>query len=239
MSFVAGLVDAIAGGGGLLTLPALLTAGLPPHVALGTNKGQAVFGAVSSFASFWYRGAVDRSRAVVGMAFGFAGALTGAALLFLFSPERLRPIMLVLLVVAAVVVALRRTATASTPIATRPRLALAGFALAVGIYDGFFGPGTGSILIVGNALLFGDSLMRASGNAKVINLATNIAALITFAIRRTIIWRLALPMAAANALGAYVGAHLAVRRGDAFVRKVVLLVVFAVVVKLAIDLMRN
>lgn len=239
VSFFAGLVDSIAGGGGLLTLPALLTAGLPPHIALGTNKGQAVFGAVSSFFSFWTRGAVDRSRAGLGLAFGFAGALAGAALLFLFSAELLRPIMLVLLVVAAAIVALRRTTEASEPIATRPRLALATFALGVGIYDGFFGPGTGSILIVGNALLFGDGLMRASGNAKVINLASNVAAVLLFASRGTIIWWLALPMAAANAFGAFVGAHLAVRRGDKFVRKVVLLVVVAVVIKLAIDLLRS
>lgn len=237
--FFAGLVDAIAGGGGLLTLPALLTAGLPPHIALGTNKGQAIFGAVSSFVSFWIRGRVDRSRVALGLSFGFAGALAGAALLFMLSPERLRPIMLVLLVVAAAIVALRRTTQASKPLATRPRLALAVFALAVGVYDGFFGPGTGSILIVGNALLFGDGLTRASGNAKVINLASNIAAALLFSLRGTILWRLAVPMAAANALGAFVGAHLAVRRGDGFVRKVVLLVVLVVVVKLAIDLLAN
>lgn len=238
VSFLAGVVDAIAGGGGLLSLPALLTAGLPPHAALGTNKGQAVFGAISSFTAFWNRGAVDRSRAAIGFACGFAGALAGAGLLFLLSPEQLRPIMLVLLVAAAVVVALRRTTEATQPMTTRPRVALTVSALCVGVYDGFFGPGTGSILIIGNALLFGDNLTRASGNAKVINLGSNLAALLLFSIRRTILWRIALPMAAANALGAFVGAHLAVRRGDKFVRSVVLLVVVAVVVKLAIDLLR-
>lgn len=237
VSFTAGVVDAIAGGGGLLSLPALLTAGLPPHVALGTNKGQAVFGAIASFTGFWTRGAVDRSRAPLGFVCGFAGAIVGAGLLFRLSSQQLRPIMLVLLVAAAVVVMVRRTTEATPPMTTRPRLALTAFALCVGVYDGFFGPGTGSILIIGNALLFGDSLTRASGNAKVINLGSNLAALLFFSIRRTILWRFALPMAAANALGAFTGAHLAVKRGDKFVRSVVLVVVFAVVVKLGIDLL--
>ncbi len=238
VSFFAGLVDAIAGGGGLLTVPALLTAGLPPHLALGTNKGQASFGAIASFASFWSRGAIDRPRVPIAFTLGFLGSLAGAALLFLLSPARLRPIVLVLLVVAAAVVALRRTTAATTPWATRPRLALGLVALGLGAYDGFFGPGVGSMLIVANALLFGDNLTRASGNAKVVNLASNLAALLLFAVRGTVLWHVALPMAAANALGAFVGARLAIKRGDRFVRGVVLLVVLALVVKLAIDLAR-
>ncbi len=239
VSFFAGLVDAIAGGGGLLTVPALLAAGLPPHLALGTNKGQASFGAVSSFLSFWTRGEVDRPRAPLAFSAGFVGSLGGAALLFLLSPERLRPIVLVLLVVAAAIVGLRRTTHATEPWAKRPRLALVILAVSLGAYDGFFGPGTGSILIVGNALLFGDNLTRASGNAKVVNLASNLAALLLFSIGGTVLWHVALPMAAANTLGAFVGARLAVKRGDGFVRGVVLLVVLALVVKLAIDLVRR
>ncbi len=239
VGFFAGLVDAIAGGGGLLTVPALLTAGLPPHLALGTNKGQASFGAVSSFASFWSRDAIDRPRVPLAFVSGFVGSLGGAAMLFLFTPARLRPVILVLLVVAAAVVALRRTTEATAPWATRPRLALGILALGLGAYDGFFGPGTGSMLIVGNALLFGDNLTRASGNAKVVNLASNLAALLLFSIRGTVIWQIALPMAAANALGAFVGVRLAIRRGDRFVRAVVLLVVLALVVKLAIDLIHR
>jgi uncharacterized protein len=239
VSFLAGLVDSIAGGGGLLTVPALLTAGLPPHLALGTNKGQAAFGAVSSFASFWARDAIDRPRVPLAFSLGFVGSLGGAALLFLLSPERLRPIVLVLLVVAAAVVGLRRTTHATKPWATYPRVALACLALALGAYDGFFGPGTGSILIVGNALLFGDNLTRASGNAKVVNLASNLAALLLFALRGTVIWKIALPMAAANTVGALVGSRLAVKRGDGFVRGVVLLVVLALVVKFGLDLVRR
>ena len=101
----------------------------------------------------------------------------------------------------------------------------------LGAYDGFFGPGTGSMLILSFVIVFGDSLTRASGNAKVVNLASNLAAFLLFAQRGTILWTVALPMAAANAIGAAVGARLALQRGDRLVRWVVLAVVLAVVVE--------
>lgn len=235
-AFAAGLVDSIAGGGGLLTLPALLTAGLPPQLALATNKGQAAFGAVSSFTSFWMRDGIDRDRAPFGFACGFFGSLAGARVLLSIRPEPLKPIVLVLLVAAAAIVAFPRKPKGSPhPWAMG---ALVPVAFALGFYDGFFGPGVGSMLIVAFALLFGDSLTRASGNAKVVNLASNLAALALFAWRGAVLWKVALPMALANALGAFVGARLAVRRGDAFVRLVVLAVVAVLVGKMAWDLLR-
>lgn len=238
VGFLAGLVDSIAGGGGLLTVPALMAAGLPPHVVLGTNKGQAVFGAISSLTSFWRRGYVDRDRVPISFSLSFAGAIVGAEIVFAIHPAHLQPIVLVLLVAAAVVVMLRRPIEPTAALAKNPRLALAALAFGMGAYDGFFGPGTGSLLIVGNALLFGDTLTRASGNAKVTNLASNVAAVALFAYGGKILWQVALPMAAANVIGAFVGARLAVRRGDRFVRAVVLMVVLALVVKLAVDLVR-
>ncbi len=235
-AFAAGLVDSIAGGGGLLTVPSLLAAGLPPHVALATNKGQASFGAVSSFVSFWMRKGIDRDRALLGFASGFAGSLLGAKVLLVVDAEPLRPIVLVLLLVAAGVVAWPSKPTTGR---ARPwaRKALAPLAFALGFYDGFFGPGVGSMLIVAFVLVFGDTLTRASGNAKVVNLASNLAALALFAARGTVEWRIALPMAAANASGAFLGSRLAVRRGDRFVRVVVLVVFTALVIKVAVDLM--
>ncbi len=235
--FGAGVVDAIAGGGGLITLPALLATGLPPHLALGTNTGQAVFGAVSSAASFWRRGAVDRPRAPAAFACGFVGSLLGALAQLALRPEALRPLVLVLLITAAVIVSWPRKSIGVDPEPIAHAMVWgAVVALVIGAYDGFFGPGTGTMLIVALVLVFGDSLTRASGNAKVVNLASNLAALILFAARGTILWRIALPMAAANALGAFLGARLAVRRGDRFVRVVVLVVVAALVVKIAIGL---
>lgn len=236
-AFAAGVVDAIAGGGGLLTVPALLAAGLPPQIAFATNKGQASFGAVSSFVSFWRRDGIDRKRAPWGFAFGFAGSLAGAQVLLLVKPEPLKPVVLVLLLLAAAFVAWpRKPSTGHAH--SWAMIALVPVTFALGFYDGFFGPGVGSMLIVAFVLLFGDSLTRASGNAKVVNLASNVAALLLFSVRGTVLWKIALPMAAANAAGAFVGARLAVKRGDRFVRVVVLVVVAALVTKIAFDLVR-
>ncbi len=236
--FGAGLVDSIAGGGGLISLPVLLAADLPEALAIGTNKGQAVFGAVSSATSFWRRGAIDRGRAPVAFSFGALGSLAGAALLSLMKPEALKPVVMVLLVVAAALVMVpKRERQGAEATLRHGVLLLALVAFGLGAYDGFFGPGVGTLLIVAFTWLFGDSLTRASANAKVVNLASNLAAFALFAARGKIIWTFALPMAAGNILGALVGSRLALRRGDRFVRVVVLLVVTGVVIKLGVGLL--
>lgn len=236
--FVAGLVDAIAGGGGLLTVPALLAAGLPPQVALATNKGQASFGAISSCASFWLRGHIDRNRVPLAFCSGFLGSLGGAGLLLHVRPEPLRPLVLGLLVLAVVFVAWPRKPSHGRA-HSWAMIALGPAALTLGFYDGFFGPGVGSMLIVAFVLLFGDTLTRASGNAKVVNLASNLAALSFFAVRGVVLWKIALPMAVANAAGAFVGARLAVKRGDRLVRTMVLLVVGVLLAKIARDIVTS
>jgi uncharacterized membrane protein YfcA len=237
-SFGAGMVDAIAGGGGLIALPALMGIGLPPHLALGTNKGQAVFGAIASAASFARRGYVDRARVPWGFGLGLLGSCLGALALLAMDPKALRPLVIVLLVAAAAVVAWpRRTpdeAVRRAPLANAASIG-AAIALVAGAYDGFFGPGVGTMLLVANTVVYADSLTHASGNAKVVNLASNVAAVVLFAWRGTVVWTIALPMAASNAVGAWVGARLAIRRGDRFVRVIVLVVVAAVVTKLALD----
>jgi uncharacterized membrane protein YfcA len=210
-AFVAGVVDAVAGGGGLFTVPALLAVGLPPSVALATNKGQAAPGAISSFVTFFRRGGVDRKRAPLGFVCGFA---------------------------LGVMLFRSRIHVRRVPL-SRPRLVLTALCLALGIYDGFFGPGTGSLLIVAFVTFFGDSPLYASGNAKVVNLASNLAAFSLFAWRGAILWHISLPMAAANVVGARLGARLALRRGDRFVRVVVAVVVLAVVAKILFDMLKS
>lgn len=234
----AGLVDSIAGGGGLVTLPVLLAAGLPEQLAIATNKGQAVFGATSSAVTFWRRGGLDRDRAPLAFALGAIGSLLGASLLLLVRPEPLKPLVVALLVAAAVFVSLpKRVHARKTPI-RHPRLLLAAIACGIGAYDGFFGPGTGTLLIVAFAGLFGDSLTRASTNAKVVNLASNVAAFTLFLLRGKILWAYALPMAVGNTVGAAIGSRLAFRGGDKVVRVVVLCVVAAIVAKLTWSLLR-
>ena len=239
-AFTAGVVDAIAGGGGLVTLPAVLAVGLPPHVALGTNKGQSVFGALAALVRFWRSGLVKGRLAAVTFPLGLVGSLLGAALVLLLRPEVLKPVVLVLLVVVAAVLAFRR----GPPPGERPEpplkrlLTLGGvIALLIGAYDGFFGPGTGTFLIIAFSGLLGHGLTRASADAKVVNFASNVAAVALFSWRGLVLWKVALPMAAGQFLGAWVGVHLAVRGGDKLVRKVVLGVVVALVLKLGRDVL--
>lgn len=236
-AFVAGFIDAIAGGGGLLTLPALLAAGLPPHLALGTNKGQAVWGSGAALFGFHRAGLVDRDRAPAAFGLGLVGSWLGASLVLLVSPEVLRPVVLVLLVAVAVFLTFRPPLRPDPARADRPGAAAvaAGLALGIGAYDGFFGPGTGTFLILGYALLLGRPLVRASADAKVVNFASNLAALTVFAWKGSVVWAVSVPMALAQLVGGYAGSQVATRGGDRLVRWVVLGVVVALVAKLGWD----
>jgi uncharacterized membrane protein YfcA len=223
-ALVAGIIDAIAGGGGLVTLPSLLAVGLPPHMALGTNKGQSVFGPLAALVRFRRAGMLDLERARVSFPAGFVGALCGTALVLLVRPAVLRPLVIALLVGAAVFVTFR-PASSATPRAAgeardprRRALIAAAVALGIGAYDGFFGPGTGTFLIIAYALLWRDSLDAASANAKVVNFASNLAAFVSFALKGAIVWHLALPMAAGQLIGGYAGAHMTIRVGRSLVR---------------------
>jgi uncharacterized membrane protein YfcA len=239
VAFVAGTVDAIGGGGGLLTVPALLAVGLPPHSALGTNKGQSTFGSAAALLRYARAGLIPWRRARWLFPLGLLGALGGARLVLFLRPELLEPLILGLLVLVAAFLAFRRRRAqgeAGTPTPVRERLALVA-ALAIGAYDGFFGPGTGTFLIVAFVALLGLSLPQASAEAKVVNFAANVAALALFAWKGVVLWTVALPMAGAQLLAGTLGAHLAIKGGDVWVRRVVLGVVLVLVLKLGLDLL--
>jgi uncharacterized protein len=239
VAFVAGLVDSIAGGGGLITFPALLTSGLPAHVALGTNKGQSVFGSAAALLRYSRAGLVDMEQARRTFPAGFVGALAGAALVLLVQPGVLRPVVLVLLVCAAIFVAqLRDVAPRAVVEGSKARLVALIIAFVIGTYDGFFGPGTGTFLFVAFVSILGASVPRATADAKVVNFASNLASVAVFGVRGVIVWKLALPMAAGQALGAWTGAHLAVKVGAKLIRSMVLLVVVALVLRLGYDMWR-
>lgn len=238
-AFLAGIVDAIAGGGGLICVPALLAAGLPAPLALGTNKGQSVFGSGMALLRFAKSGMIDLRMAMASFPAGFIGSLAGAALVLLVPPAALRPIIMALLFAVAIFMAVRPT---TAPAPTRgPRfrpLWLAGLiALVIGAYDGFFGPGTGTFLIFAYVCFFELQLQRASAEAKVVNFASNLAAVALFASRGLVSWPLAIPMAIGQALGGYAGAHLTLRGGNKLVRLAVLVVVASLIGKLGFDIM--
>jgi uncharacterized membrane protein YfcA len=237
-AFCAATVDAIAGGGGLLTVPALMAAGLPPHAVLGTNKGQALFGPLAAILRYRHAGIVDTRAARFTVPLAFGGALAGAALAMRIQPTVLRPIILGLLIAAGAFVVLARPQTEGPGRVTarRAALVLAASALGIGAYDGFFGPGTGTFLIVVLVAVAGRTFARASADAKVVNFASNVAAASLFAWHGVIHWEISLPMAGANLAGGFLGAHLAVRRGDRLIRAAVFLVVAALVAKIARDM---
>ena len=235
-AFCGGTVDAIAGGGGLITVPALLAAGLSPHQALGTNKGQSSFGSFAAIFRYARERLIDWKLAAVAFPLGFLGSALGAILALHLEPGVLRPIVLALLVVVGFVFASGRLRPKErTGPAPKIGFVVAAFALAIGLYDGFFGPGAGTFIIAGYAALLHLPLTRATANAKVLNFASNVAALLFFARGGMILWGLAIPMAAAQLLGGYCGAHLAIRRGDALIRGVAVAVVLALVLWVALD----
>ncbi len=230
----AGTVDAIAGGGGLITVPALLASGLSSHHALGTNKGQSMWGSGAALVAFWRAGRVERKQAPVTFSLGFVGSLAGAAVVSAIDEDALKPIVIAMLIGAgALLVVKKPVRDQDAPDAKWWIAAL--LALVIGAYDGFFGPGTGTFLIVGFVALCGRSLVHASADAKVVNFASNLAAVCIFASGGYIVWELALPMAFGQLLGGIIGAKLAMKGGDRIVRVLVLAVSGALIVKLAVD----
>lgn len=240
-AFAAGVVDAIAGGGGLLTVPALFATGLPPHLALGTNKGQAAFGAASALLRYAREGLLDRTLAPQSFLAGFAGSAVGVTAALYLSPGLLKGVVLLLLPTVALWLLLRRPVAGGEdlPLDAGQRRRLAGGSLVLGGYDGFFGPGTGTLLIGLFASAGGRSLRRASADAKAVNLGSNLAALLGFLWAGQVVWAVALPMALAQALGAQLGARMTLRGGDVLVRRLVVLVVVGLVARLSFDLFRQ
>jgi hypothetical protein len=234
-ALVAGTVDAIAGGGGLITVPALLATGLPPHLALGTNKGQSVWGSCAATIAFWRAGRVDRRQASYAFPLALVGSAIGATVVSGISTAALRPIVIGMLIGAAVLLVIRKpTRDADAPAARWWAAAL--LALLVGAYDGFFGPGTGTFLIVGFVTLCGRSLVHAAADAKVVNFASNLAAVAIFAQRGVVLWEISLPMALGQLIGGVLGANLAMKGGARLVRIFVLVVSGALILKLIFDL---
>lgn len=235
-AFAAGLVDAMAGGGGLIQLPALFAAfpSAPHTTLLGTGKLAGLAGTTS--AALRYVRHVRLDWPLVGTASlgAFACALVGAWIATRFPPAQFRALVPVLLTAVLLYTLVHRDLGRTH----RPRggLALAcASAGAVGLYDGFFGPGTGSFLVFLFIRVFGLDFLHASASAKVVNCAANVAALLLFGLTGKLLWWLGLGMAVANVTGAQLGSHLAIRGGSALVRRVFLGVVSCLIAKTAWD----
>ncbi|MGR6920384.1 TSUP family transporter [[Actinomadura] parvosata] len=232
----AGWVDAVVGGGGLLQLPAILMTGMPTVEAMATNKFSSVFGTTSAAVAYARSTKVDRQVAVPGAALAVLCAGLGAWTAAAISAEVLRPAVMVVLLAVAAFVTLRPSmgAVPVPHLRTRPRVLAAVLAagLVIAFYDGIMGPGTGTFLIIAFTTILGLDFVSASASAKIINIGTNVGALLVFGVQGHVNWALGLGMAVCNVAGAQLGARMALRRGAAFVRVVLLCVVVAMVIRL-------
>jgi uncharacterized membrane protein YfcA len=242
-AFSAGLIDAIAGGGGLIQLPALLI-GLPQASTvevLGTNKVASVFGTTASALTYRRSVKTDASFLVTMALPAFFGSVLGALSASLIPTQSMRPIVFVLLVSVAIytwrkpdlgsIEALRYQKNKRFLIS-----AIAG--LVIGFYDGIFGPGTGSFLML-ILIYLGFAFLSASAIAKVVNVSTNLGAILVFGLHGAILWQVGLVLAMANVVGGLLGARLAIRGGSTLIRKVFLFVTVALIIRVGIDTLSN
>lgn len=239
VAFAAGFIDAVAGGGGMLTVPALLSIGLPPHLALGTNKLSATF--ASSTAAFtyykkqlftpkfWYRSFLAT----------FIGAISGTLIVNVISTGWLEKILPLIILATAVYTIFHRSpkenhnTMPTFGAKTHKKQIIQG--LTLGFYDGAIGPGTGAFWTVSNMAIYRMNILLSSGVAKAMNFTSNFTSLVTFAILGHINWTLGLTMGLCLMAGAYVGAHSAIRYGAAFIRPVFVTVVSVMAIKLAYE----
>lgn len=233
--FFGGLIDSMAGGGGLVTLPALIAAGLPPHLALATNKVQSAIGTTFATVRYLRNGFLILRYGVIGFIASFVGSYSGAWTVLRVPGDSLDAVIPLLIVVVAAVTFLRRDFGLRDEHVTRSRwhdALMAVFAFVLGFYDGFFGPGTGSFLAFGFVLLFRFGFLRATAHAKLLNLASNYAAILAFLLGGEIAWLVALPMGLANIAGAWTGAGLAIRGGARLIKPVFGVVLAALLLKI-------
>ncbi|ASN80727.1 TSUP family transporter [Deinococcus ficus] len=234
LAFLAGFIDAVAGGGGTITLPTLFFMGLSPAQVVATNKLLAIFGSGSATYQFWRKGNVERALVLRLIPLALAGAALGAYLVHFVDPDSFRTLVgVVILLVGALVLVNKRFGTEDRyPGLTARTLALTlPGAFVIGMYDGFLGPGTGTFAMFMFALA-GFNLVKSGGNARTLNFATNLGAFLFFLIGGQMVWWLGLPMGAANALGATLGARMAMLRGSGFVKAVYAVIVLLVAMRL-------
>jgi uncharacterized membrane protein YfcA len=235
-ALLAGFVDSIAGGGGLLALPALLLAGLDPVAALATNKLQGTFGTASATYAYWRKGHVELQASWKAVASTFVAAMLGVAAIHLAPTNLLKALLPIVLVLIALYFAFapRLGAEAKTPRLSQNAMNFAVLP-AIGFYDGIFGPGTGSFFMLALVTLGGSGLIAATGKTKLLNFTSNIAALIAFAFTGKIIWVVGLCMGVAQVIGAQAGAHMAMKNGARIIRPLLVVVCCAVAIKLLAD----
>jgi uncharacterized protein len=229
--FLAAFIDSIVGGGGLISVPALMMAGLPPTLAIGTNKLAAIFGTVTSTVNYFRSGKIRLEFMKILFPLSIIGSVFGAYTVRQIPSSFLRPLVIVMLILVAVYTIFKKNMGTSSTFRglSKKMLQLSLFvALFFGFYDGFFGPGTGSFLII-CFLFLGFDFVESSGNSKLLNLGSNIGALVTFLLLHAIRFEYGLWMATGMVIGSLMGSSFAIKKGAAIVRPIFLAVTFIMI----------
>jgi len=236
--FIAGFIDSIAGGGGLISLPAFYAVGLPPHLAIGTNKFANCWGTLSATIQYLRGGFVKKSIIPVSVVMALIGAFFGARIVLYMSEGAVRAVMLVLIPVIAVITVLKKDFLSPKEPVEAPKheqLLTAACALVIGLYDGFFGPGTGTFLMLAFMGIIKLDAVTACGNTKVVNLCSNLMAVAVFTLGGKVFYALAIPCAISSIAGNMVGSRLTMKNGAKISRPVMLVVVGLLLITLGKD----
>lgn len=234
VGFAAGMVDSIAGGGGLIALPTLLFIGLPPQIALGTNKLQGSFGTFSAVINYTRKGQIAIRHGLAGIAFTLLGATFGAWLVQSLDATFIKPLIpFMLLFVFIYIVFAGNIGNKDTSPKLRMNTFYALFGIGLGFYDGFFGPGTGSFWTVAFMFFAGFNMTKATGYTKLMNFTSNIAALFWFILGGNVVYSIGLTMGAGQMAGARIGSSLAIKNGTRLIRPIFLTVVLLTIIRLA------
>lgn len=239
--FFAGFVDSVAGGGGLISLPAYLFAGLPVHVAYGTNKMAASFGTAIAVRQFAKNGSIRLRPALISAAGATVGAWFGAHLVMMLSAETVQLMMMICLPVVAVFMLTRKQLSSDESCFLEPKkenLLCAVIGTVIGVYDGLFGPGTGTFLLMSFTAFLGYSMVTATANAKVVNLASNIGALVTYMLGGKVMYAIGIPCILSASLGNFIGSKMAIKKGSRFIRPVMTFVVAGLFLKILLDFLK-
>lgn len=235
--FLAGMVDAIAGGGGFISLPAYLMAGLPPHAAVATNKFSACMGTFAATARFARKGFIDLKIIAIPLITALLGSWLGAELALMIPEKIFRAVMIFVIPVTAVIVLRSKGLETSKPHFSTLKTAVltSVLAFAIGVYDGMYGPGTGTFLMLLFIFVARFSLAEAAGATKAVNLTTNLSALVIYLINGSVLFPLAIEAGAFSVAGNYIGANFFINKGQAVARPAIIIVLVLFMLKVYWD----
>ncbi len=237
--FLAQFVDSIAGGGGLISIPALFAFGVPPHFALGTNKFGAMFGTVSSSIGFIRSKNIHKELLMYMVPCTILGAILGVNTVLMIDQKILNTIVLVLLLIVCGYTVLKKdigSADNFTGMSTKNIVIGCFIALVLGFYDGFFGPGAGSFLIFSFITLLGFNFLQSCGNSKILNACSGVTSFIIFALHGKVIYSIGIPLAISMILGALVGTRVAINSGAKLIKPIFILISISFIIKLSFNL---